>query len=201
MSFDMSDYKTVAERMVDFFQKHPEGTLQQYAPPSLMTVGGKDFVVYHAAAYRTPDDSRPGIGTAWEPVPGKTQFTRDSELMNAETSAWGRAILAVGASDTKQGIASKEEVENRQDTKSASKQPPVDRVAQFKDLLTMRGLDVTNAFAVACGLTPRFDKLCDGTDDDKFWTVIEAMPVADARKLYKAIQEAGEPDDPEVQDD
>jgi len=51
---------------------------------------------------------------ASEPVPGKTNFTRDSELMNAETSAWGRALIAVGAADAKRGIASANEVRNRQ---------------------------------------------------------------------------------------
>lgn len=71
------------------------------------------FIVYVAAAYRTPDDPRPGIGTAWEAYPGQTPYTAGSELMNAETSAWGRAIIAVGASDAKKGIASREEVRNR----------------------------------------------------------------------------------------
>jgi hypothetical protein len=72
------------------------------------------FIVYVAAAYRTPDDAAPGIGAAWEPYPGQTPYTLGSELMNAETSAWGRAIIAVGASDSKRGIASREEVRNRQ---------------------------------------------------------------------------------------
>ncbi len=75
---------------------------------------GEDcFIVYAAAAYRTPDDPRPGIGVAWEPFPGRTPYTAASELMNAETSAWGRAILAVLASDSRKGVASREEVRNR----------------------------------------------------------------------------------------
>jgi hypothetical protein len=68
-------------------------------------------VAYVAAAYRTPDDPRPGIGVAWELYPGTTPYTRDSELMNAETSAWGRAIVAVGIPTKK--IASADEVRNR----------------------------------------------------------------------------------------
>ena len=46
-------------------------------------------------------------------MPGKTPYTRDSEVMVAETSAWGRAIVAALAGDTKRGVASKEEVLNR----------------------------------------------------------------------------------------
>ena len=75
---------------------------------------GEDvFIVYTAAAYRSQDDARPGIGIAWEPFPGRTPYTAGSELQNAETSAWGRAIIAVGASDAKGGIASRQEVQNR----------------------------------------------------------------------------------------
>jgi hypothetical protein len=50
---------------------------------------------------------------AWEIFPGRTPYTRGSELQNAETSAWGRAIIAVGAADAKRGIASRQEVEAR----------------------------------------------------------------------------------------
>ncbi|MDE1822663.1 MAG: hypothetical protein KGI98_17640, partial [Euryarchaeota archaeon] len=87
------------------------GTLQQ-VDLQFVVVGDEQFVVYTAAAYRTPLDPRPGMGTAWEPVPGKTRFTRDSEGQNAETSAWGRAIIAAGAADASK-IASREEVQNR----------------------------------------------------------------------------------------
>lgn len=106
------DYIDVAARIVEFRGKHPEGSLQQVAI-DFRSFAGHDWIVYTAAAYRTPDDPRPGMGTAWEPVPGKTPYTRDSELQNAETAAWGRAIVAVLAADTKRGIASAEEVRNR----------------------------------------------------------------------------------------
>ncbi len=62
-----------------------------------------------AWAYRTPDDPRPGTGWATEQVPGKTQFTRGSEVSNLETSCWGRAMAALGIA-TKKGIASANEV-------------------------------------------------------------------------------------------
>lgn len=107
------DYIDVATRIVEFRTKYPEGSLQQQHL-EFVNVAGKDWVVYTAAAYRTPDDTRPGIGTAWEPIPGATNFTRNSEVQNAETAAWGRAMVAALAVDTKQGIASHEEVRNRQ---------------------------------------------------------------------------------------
>jgi hypothetical protein len=107
------DYIDVASRIVEFRDKYPTGSLVQH-DLQFLDFAGKSWVVYTAAAYRTPDDPLPGIGTAWEPVPGPTQFTRDSEVQNAETAAWGRAMVAALAVDTRKGIASSEEVRNRQ---------------------------------------------------------------------------------------
>lgn len=116
----MADYKgpldayvDVATRIVEFRNQYPTGSLQQ-VKYELIEAGSKVFIAFTAAAYRTPDDQRPGVGTAWEPIPGPTNFTRDSEMQNAETAAWGRAIVAALAADTKKGIASQEEVRNRQ---------------------------------------------------------------------------------------
>lgn len=117
MSFDLKDYIDVPTRIAEFRDKHPEGSLRPLDPTqpfTVATVGDKTFVVYAAAAFRTPDDPCPGVGLAWEPFPGHTPYTRDSELMNAETSAWGRAIVAALAADTRKGIASAEEVQARQ---------------------------------------------------------------------------------------
>ena len=103
------DYVEVSERIQEFRDKHPEGSLQ-----AEIVELREDLVIVKAYAYRTPDDPRPGVGLASEPIPGKTNFTRDSEVMNCETSAWGRALIAVGAADAKRGIASANEVRNRQ---------------------------------------------------------------------------------------
>lgn len=103
------DYKDVAERINEFSDKYPEGSLQ--SEWGIHTIAEKTFIVCDALAYRTPDDPRPGQGLAWEPFPGPTPFTRDSELMNAQTSAWGRAIVALGFQTKK--IASRQEVQNR----------------------------------------------------------------------------------------
>lgn len=128
MAYDqrgLDDYVDVAQRIADFRQQYPNGCLQPYDPERAweqVTVTGIDkngetvtqtFIVYTAAAYRSPVDPKPGIGMAWEVFPGRTSFTRGSELMNAETSAWGRAIIAALASDSKKGVASREEVRNR----------------------------------------------------------------------------------------
>ena len=107
------DYIDVATRIIEFREKFPTGSLQQL-DLKFIDFAGKSWVVYTAAAYRTPDDAKPGVGTAWEPVPGPTRFTKDSEVQNAETAAWGRAMVAALAVDTKTGVASMQEVRNRQ---------------------------------------------------------------------------------------
>jgi hypothetical protein len=116
-SFDLGTYNDVASRIADFREKHPDGSLQPLDPTQpyrIETIGGQTFIVYVAACYRTPDDIRPGIGTAQESYPGRTPYTKGSEVQNAETSAWGRAIVAALAADTRKGIASSEDVRNRQ---------------------------------------------------------------------------------------
>lgn len=100
------DYIEVSERIQKFYERYPDGSLQG-------TWGWLDdahnVIVYRAEAYKTPGDGRPGIGYASEPYPGLTSFTRNSEIMNAETSAWGRAIAALGIA-VNRGIASAQEV-------------------------------------------------------------------------------------------
>lgn len=111
---NLEGYVEVADRIKLFYERYPEGSLQAAVPPVVMEVEGKSYLVYSALAFRSPDDQRPGQGTAWEPLPGKTPYTRDSEMMNAETSAWGRAIASLGIGLTAEGkIASREEVRNR----------------------------------------------------------------------------------------
>jgi hypothetical protein len=152
MSFDRSgldSYNDVASRIAEFRAKHPDGSLQPVDPAhpfDVQTIGDKTFLVYVAAAYRTPDDPRPGIGVAWEPFPGRTPYTRDSEVMVLETSAWGRAIVAALAADTRRGIASADEVRNRQ----TDREPPPSPFARLNALFgraDIRTVEDRTAFA------------------------------------------------------
>lgn len=145
MAFDskgLDDYIDVAQRIAEFRVKHPEGSLQPLNPEQPFEIReiagiGKDgkevrgtFIIYTAAAYRSPDDQRPGVGCAYEVFPGRTPYTAGSELQNAETAAWGRAIVAAMAGDTRAGIASQQEVRNRQAERG---QPAADPGPQRQD--------------------------------------------------------------------
>ena len=104
--FDMSDYVPVNERVESFIKAYPEGSIQS----EIVELTGSRVTV-KAYAYRTPDDPRPGVGHSSLEIPGATPYTKGSEIENAETSAWGRAIAALGF-EVKRGIASSEEVRN-----------------------------------------------------------------------------------------
>ena len=127
------DYIDVATRIADFREKYPDGRLRQ-KDVQFLDFAGKSWVVYTAEAWRDENDPAPAQGTAWEPVPGPTSFTKDSELQNAETAAWGRAIVAVLASDTKEGIASREEVRNRQTEELSSRIESAGTVDELREI-------------------------------------------------------------------
>jgi len=121
MSGFAEDYIPVNERIAKFIETYPAGSLRPLWPEEPYRVlgeGDTKWLVYGACAYRTPDDPAPGVGLAWEPVPGRTPYTRGSELMVAETSAWGRALAAIGIA-TNKSIASAEEVRSAQERTGA----------------------------------------------------------------------------------
>jgi len=95
MSYNMDGYVQVVDRIKLFYAKFPNGSLYM-DPPEFVDIGAQKWVIGRAWAYRTPDDQRPGGGTAWEIVPGTTNFTRGSEIQNLETSCFGRAIGSLG---------------------------------------------------------------------------------------------------------
>ena len=113
MPVDLSNYVDVKTRIRMFLEAYPDGRLvtdrveiwQDVEPPR---------VVVKALAYRTPDDPLPGVGWSWLIIPGSSNFTRGSEIENAETSAWGRAMGALGIG-IEASIASADEVAGKQD--------------------------------------------------------------------------------------
>ena len=103
----LNGYTEVADRIPAFYAMYPEGSIRTERV-EMMQVAGKDYVMVTAAVYRGPDDQLPCVGTAMEAIPGTTNFTRGSEVENAETSAWGRALAALAFGG--KSIASVEEI-------------------------------------------------------------------------------------------
>lgn len=120
MPHDLSDYVEVKDRITALYEKYPTASLQ--SEYQILGVGAKVFVAVKAYAYRDDTDDHPGIGHSWLEVPGQTNFTRGSELENAETSAWGRAIAALGF-EVKRGVASRQEIESKQGDSNYTNMP------------------------------------------------------------------------------
>jgi len=126
MAFDLGDYVPVSERLAELRDKYPDARLRPLDPERpyrIETIGDQTYVVVVTACYLCEDAGTPGVGMAWEPVPGKTPYTKDSELQNCETSSWGRAIVAALVADTKKGVASADEVRNRREEPAAAPLP------------------------------------------------------------------------------
>ena len=135
---DLSNYVDVPTRFAMALERWPELRIMENRP-EIITIGDKVFISVTMQAWRTPDDPIPAQATCFEPFPGKTSFTRDSEQMNASTSALGRVLGLMMSFGPK--MASAEEVRNRQTTSAPAtliRQPENARTASL-------GANATNA--------------------------------------------------------
>ena len=108
---DLSNYVDVPTRFAAALERWPELRIMENRP-EIIAIDDKTFISVTMQAWRTPDDPIPCQATCFEPFPGKTSFTRDSEQMNASTSALGRVLGLMMSFGPK--LASFEEVRNRQ---------------------------------------------------------------------------------------
>jgi hypothetical protein len=136
---DLTNYVDVPERFKQALAKWPDLRIMENRP-EIITIGDKTFISVTMQAWRTPDDPIPAQATCFEPFPGKTSFTRDSEQMNASTSCLGRVLGLMMSFGTK--MASLEEVRNRQTETVA----PAVLVKQPQNVRTQAlGANATNA--------------------------------------------------------
>lgn len=94
--FELGDYVEVKDRIARFYELFAGGRLVTDEVTMHTAPDGTQRVMVKALAYRTKDDPLPGVGHSWLQIPGKTPYTNGSEIENAETSAWGRAIGSLG---------------------------------------------------------------------------------------------------------
>lgn len=110
--FDLGDYVEVKDRIKLFYELYGNGRLVTGEVRVSSEPDGVPRVWVQGLAYRSPDDTLPGVGWSWMTLPGSTTYTRGSELENTETSAWGRAIGSLGILIDR-SIASAQEVDNK----------------------------------------------------------------------------------------
>ena len=192
MAFDLSDYITVPQRVAMFYEQHPDGRIVS-SEPVIVTVDNRTFIQVTTKVYRSPDDAIPCQATAYEPFPGKTPYTRDSEMMNAETSAIGRAIAAAGIA-VNRSLASANEVRARAEDRGEQKTKTRSADSYVNDLVDrMTALPEANRRKCKDAFVKKFGKPADLKTEDydaadafvSYWETI-ARQLPDAKILEQA---------------
>jgi hypothetical protein len=107
---NLDGYVPVNERLRQALARWPELRVEEVRW-QYVELGGAGFIECVVDVYPTPE-SKPTRGTVLEPMPGKTGFTRDSEVPVGFTSALGRALGYLGVGIDR-GIASVDEIRAR----------------------------------------------------------------------------------------
>jgi hypothetical protein len=108
---DLGDYVEVKDRLAQALKAFPELRVIE-EPATTMSIGDRLFLVCRVLVHRDHLDPMPVVASAWEPLPGRTPYTKDSELMVGFTSALGRALGYMGFGISR-SLASANEVKNR----------------------------------------------------------------------------------------
>ena len=112
MAFDLSEYVDVKTRLKQALALYPQLRIVEHRP-EITQVGDQLFIECSVTVSRDPDDPIPVTAYIFEPYPGKTTFTKNSEQANGATSVLGRAFGYMGLGIDK-SIASSNEVLGRQ---------------------------------------------------------------------------------------
>lgn len=130
MAFDkksLDGYVEVKDRIIAFLEDYPDGRFQSEVVfhkqwtgeywdrrDKKFKVGQCGLIAVKGRVFRGFTDPLPAEGHSWMNTPGTTPYTEGSEIENAETSAWGRALATMGYGITK-SIASKDEIRDKSD--------------------------------------------------------------------------------------
>ena len=112
MTWDSNGYIDCRTRLVAALKDWPDLRVVEETP-EIVKIGERHFIQATVTLFRTIDDALPVRAYNFEPFPGKTNFTRDSEQQNSATSALARALGYMGYG-IERSIASFDEVRNRQ---------------------------------------------------------------------------------------
>ena len=174
---NLDGYVTVNERLKMALAKYPDLRVMEL-PFLVQEINGDTFLWCGVAVYPTPEH-QPTNGSVLEPMPGRTPYTRNSELMVGYTSALGRALGYLGFGIDK-GIASNDEVAARVGT---------DR--EFDDAMPA----VTRAKVGSRAKTgpskaaqAAFDRAGDADTAEPVESVLEAFPGSSVKKRQEPTE-------------
>lgn len=192
-AFNLGDYVDVPTRLAEALKRWPNLRIQE-TRPVIVTVDNQAYVEISCTVWRDDTDPLPTTAYCWEPIPGRTPYTKGSEMMNASTSCLGRALGFLGMGIGK-SIASRNEIQARQPAVVADVTPIRDDLEQpFGDTTDtkqyaspkQRGMIRAKAFEKKIGTTdlmPYINKLL-GTQ----YTSIEALDKREASAVIESLQ-------------
>lgn len=160
-------YNTVAKRLAAFTNDHPNGKIIPRMVQFAFNESGQGYVVMGASIYKewTPgknNDLPDGTGFAGMPIPGPNNFTRNSEIENAETSAIGRALASIGYlskdAEGQPSYASSDEIAMKRDDnapQAKAREATKPQIEKFFAMLDAKGMTADDGRVIATSATGR----------------------------------------------
>jgi hypothetical protein len=191
MAFDLTGYKTVAQRLTDALERWPELRIQE-TPPKIVHVGDATYIEITTWVWRTPDDPMPAVASCWERWPGTTPYTRDSEQQNASTSSLGRALGLMGLG-IDAGMATADEVNlarSRQEhpANGPTRSPQARNLQPVPDTPPARNSGTQAASEKQLGFLKTLANRRGVTIDEAEWSTLAADKRACSRKIEELNQ-------------
>ena len=191
-AFNLGDYVDVPTRLAQALKQFPDLRIQE-TKPIIVTVDNQQYVEISCTVWRDCTDLMPTVAYCWEPIPGRTPYTKGSEMMNASTSCLGRALGFLGMGIGK-SIASRNEVQARQPSPLAEVVPIKDFEQPFEDTAhtkqyaspKQRGMIRALAFEKKIGtseLMPHINKVLGNQ-----YSSIEALSKQEASQVIESLQ-------------
>ena len=192
-AFNLGDYVDVPTRLAEALKRWPDLRIQE-TKPVIVTVDNQQYVEISCTVWRDSTDLMPTVAYCWEPIPGRTPYTKGSEMMNASTSCLGRALGFLGMGIGK-SIASRNEVEARQPGPLAEVVPIKDFEQPFGETVDtkqyaspkQRGMIRALAFEKKIGTTelmPHINKVLGNQ-----YSSIEALSKQEASTVIESLQQ------------
>jgi hypothetical protein len=194
-AFNLGDYVDVPTRLAQALKQFPDLRIQE-TKPIIVTVDNQQYVEISCTVWRDCTDLMPTVAYCWEPIPGRTPYTKGSEMMNASTSCLGRALGFLGMGIGK-SIASRNEVQARQPATVADITPIREDLEQpFGDTTDtkqyaspkQRGMIRARAFEKKIGTTELMPYINNvlGTQ----YSSIEALDKREASQVIESLQDS-----------
>lgn len=155
---NLAGYVDVATRRRLAVERWPDLRIVE-GLPEIVTVADSTFVQVTVTVYRDPTDPMPTRATVWERLPGRTPYTRDSEVMNAATSALGRALGYMGVG-VETSLSTRDEVALRAtNSEPEPRNPKPENTAKPAKLATQPQLAKINVLLTTLAVIERAAKL------------------------------------------